>query len=146
MLKPIDSAIFLTSFTRAQTFDDIELMVNLEISFLSRIEEANITDIVTFLSAFTYWRGKLLDEIFKTEGAPMSHKKKFRIETEAIYELCLHELFKRGIDQIDEESICLVIDGAIKISLSRRKPVKTFNEFVMDALVVFKRKRYRISD
>ena len=69
-LKPVDLAMFLTSFTRAQAYEDTHFLESLEIFFMAKLDEANSVDIITFLSAMVIWRGDCLSESHKQGTAP----------------------------------------------------------------------------
>jgi hypothetical protein len=61
-VKPVDCAMLLSAFVKAEMFEEVELFESLEAAFLSRIEEASGVCLATIFNAHQTWAAHVMDE------------------------------------------------------------------------------------
>lgn len=62
-LKPVDCAMFMAAFSRADFYDDVALQESLISCFIDRLEEADGPTTVTLLNAHAAWCHHMIDTV-----------------------------------------------------------------------------------
>ena len=62
-LTPVDCAMFMAAFSRAEFYDDIALQESLISCFIDRLEEADGPTTVTLLNAHAAWCHHMIDTV-----------------------------------------------------------------------------------
>ena len=62
-LTPVDCAMFMAAFSRAEFFDDVALQESLISCFIERIDEADGPTTVTLLNAHAAWVHHMIDTV-----------------------------------------------------------------------------------
>ena len=69
-LKPIDCAMFMAAFSRAEIFDDPALQESLLACFIERVDEADGETVVTILNAHAEWCHHIIDTVLIKKKQP----------------------------------------------------------------------------
>jgi len=62
-LSPVDCAMFMSAFSRAEFFDDVALQESLISCFIERIHEADAPTTLTMMNAHSAWCHHMIEEV-----------------------------------------------------------------------------------
>ncbi len=69
-LTPVDCAMFMAAYSRAQVFDDPALQESLLSCFMERISEADGPTTVTILNAYAAWCHYMIETVLLKKNQP----------------------------------------------------------------------------
>ena len=69
-LTPVDCAMFMAAFSRAEFFDDVALQESLISCFIDRLHEADGPTTVTLLNAHAAWCHHMIDTVLIQKKQP----------------------------------------------------------------------------
>lgn len=139
-MDPREISFFMTSFCRAQMFEEQKLLETLEAHFLRKIEETDGTTLTTIFAAHSNWNRYMLDECLIKKSKSSKVFDDFRVFSLFFYEKCVEKLLQH-VDEINLKGVCLVLVQGHIIHLKRKHLIRLMFDFALRGVHALERER-----
>ena len=144
-LTPVDCAMFMAAFSRAEFFDDVALQESLISCFIDRLHEADGPTTVTLLNAHTAWCHHMIDTVLIQKKQPKRVYRVFIRYSDLVLAKVLKNLIQEAENINVRGAILMLINGRLW-SHKKRDNLRMMKDFAVRAIETLVRERDSLGD
>ena len=144
-LTPVDCAMFMAAFSRAEFFDDVALQESLISCFIDRLHEADGPTTVTLLNAHAAWCHHMIDTVLIQKKQPKRVYRVFIRYSDLVLAKVLKNLIQEAENINVRGAILMLINGRLW-SHKKRDNLRMMKDFAVRAIETLVRERNSLGD
>ena len=144
-LTPVDCAMFMAAFSRAEFFDDVALQESLISCFIDRLHEADGPTTVTLLNAHAAWCHNMIDTVLIQKKQPKRVYRVFIRYSDLVLAKVLKNLIQEAENINVRGAILMLINGRLW-SHKKRDNLRMMKDFAVRAIETLVRERNSLGD
>ena len=144
-LTPVDCAMFMAAFSRAEFFDDVALQESLISCFIDRLHEADGPTTVTLLNAHAAWCHHMIDTVLIQKKQPKRVYRVFIRYSDLVLAKVLKNLIQEAENINVRGAILMLINGRLW-SHKKRDNLRMMKDFAVRAIETLVRERDSLGD
>ena len=144
-LMPVDCAMFMAAFSRAEFYDDVALQESLISCFIDRLHEADGPTTVTLLNAHAAWCHHMIDTVLIQKKQPKRVYRVFIRYSDLVLAKVLKNLIQEAENINARGAILMLINGRLW-SHKKRDNLRMMKDFAVRAIETLVRERNSLGD
>ena len=144
-LTPVDCAMFMAAFSRAEFYDDVALQESLISCFIDRLHEADGPTTVTLLNAHAAWCHHMIDTVLIQKKQPKRVYRVFIRYSDLVLAKVLKNLIQEAENINARGAILMLINGRLW-SHKKRDNLRMMKDFAVRAIETLVRERNSLGD
>ena len=144
-LTPVDCAMFMAAFSRAEFYDDVALQESLISCFIDRLDEADGPTTVTLLNAHSAWCHHMIDTVLIQKKQPKRVYRVFIRYSDLVLAKVVKNLIHEAENINARGAIMMLINGRLW-SHKKRDNLRMMKDFAVRAIETLVRERNSLGD